>query len=170
MSLEGGSLESSPTRRARAGGDYLLEVAFIEARLRAVEHETRAHCASLAEEHSDAAEDVRQACRVPYGEEEPIERLPVLADARLLRLKRERALLEWLRQAVARVPLSLLLHAGPLALLDGVEAAEADEQRVGYTEEYWELRHSAETLRLLSRLWAEWRGSSAGYADGGLGR
>ena len=144
-------------RNTEARQEYRREIAFLEERLRTVEREIRRRCASMMERYPEVRESVQGECRRPFGEEEPIEGLLLAADAALLRFKRERHLLEWLREMVARFPLSRLLWEGPALLTARCECLEREaDSRAPYPEEYWEIRHSAETLRFLWRLWSEW--------------
>ena len=139
-----------------ASDEYRRDVAFLEERLQAVEREIRLRCASLVERHPVIGESIRQECGRPFGEEEPIEGLLFAADAALLRFKRERHLLEWLLEMVARVPLPRLLFEGPSLLMRRCECMdEMTQESRAYSEEYWELRQCAETLRFLWELWLE---------------
>ena len=140
-----------------ARDEYQREIAFLEGRLRTVERETRRRCASLVASYPEVRESVQRECRRPFGEEGPIDGLLLAADAALLRFKRERHLLEWLREMVTRFPLSRLLWEGPALLMSRCECLEQEAPGPrAYPEEYWELRQSAETLRFLWGLWSEW--------------
>ncbi len=109
------------------------------------------------ERFPEAGGEIQRQCQRPLGEEEPIDGLLLAADAALLRIKRERLLLEWLREMVSRFPLSRLLWEGPALLMSRCECLERETSGPrAYPEEYWELRQSAETLRFLWGLWSEW--------------
>jgi hypothetical protein len=139
-----------------ATDEYQRDVAFLDDRMQVVEREIRRRCASLMEAYPAVGARVREECRRPFGEEEPIEGLLLAADAALLRFKRERHLLEWLREMIARVPLPRLLLEGPSLLMRRCECMdEMTQESKAYSEEYWELRQCAETLRFLWELWLE---------------
>jgi hypothetical protein len=140
-----------------ARDDNRRDVAFLDERMQVVEREIKQRCASLMEAYPEAGARVREECQRPFGEEEPIEGLLLAADATLLRFKRERHLLEWLREMVVRFPLSRLLLKGPGVLMSKCECLEQETSEARtYSEEYWELRQSAETLRFLWGRWSEW--------------
>ena len=139
-----------------ASDEYQRDVAFLDERMQVVEREIRRRCASLMEAYPAVGARVREECRRPFGEEEPIEGLLLAADAALLRFKRERHLLEWLREMAARVRLPRLLFEGPSFLMRRCECMdEMTQVSKAYSEEYWELRQCAETLRFLWGLWQE---------------
>ncbi len=138
------------------GDEYSLELAFLKHRLNIVELAIADQHADLERSYPAALEVVHQVWRCPYGEEGPIGGLPRGADAALLRFKRERRLLEWLRESVDEVPLADLLWRGPSLLMEEASSLEQEALQSGtHAEEYWELQNIADTLRVLWGMWCE---------------